>query len=131
MDEYEAKKIRLRNALAEKKEHPDRSWKLLARKWNISDKTIAKYWKSGLEPDDTPRPNESKMALKSDFLEQRLVQLLLSLSDSGNPMTNRQVVDLAEEMARDIGTLGPDEHLSHTWLGDFKRRRPVTFQPSC
>ena len=65
VDEYEAKKIRLRNALAEKKEHPDRSWKLLARKWNISDKTIAKYWKSGWSL-TIPRPNESKMALKSD-----------------------------------------------------------------
>jgi hypothetical protein len=125
MEEYEARKIRLANALAEKKKHPDRSWKLLSRKWSISDKTLAKYWKEQLDPSDAPRPNERRLALKSDFVEQRLVQIVLTLSDSGAPLTSREVTELAETMARDLGTLEPDQHLSRQWLGDFKARRPV------
>jgi hypothetical protein len=119
------KKYRLAKALAAKKKHPEKSWKLLARKWAISDKTIAKYWYSGLDPEDAPRPNEGKLALTSDFIEQRLVQILLSLSDSGTPLTNRAVVDLAEDMARDLGTLGPGQHLGRAWLNKFKTRRSV------
>ena len=58
-------------------------------------------------------------------MEQRLVQILLSMSDSGAALTTDEVVDLAETMARDLGTLGPDEHLGHSWLGGFKNRRTV------
>ena len=78
-----------------------------------------------LDPSDAPGPNERRLALKSDFVEQRLVQIVLTLSDSGAPLTSREVTELAETMARDLGTLEPDQHLSRQWLGDFKARRPV------
>ena len=112
-------------ALAEKKDNPEVSWNLLAQKWLISDKTLKHYWDENLDPEDAPRPNERKLALKSDYVEQRLVQILLSMSDSGAALTTDEVVDLAETMARDLGTLGPDEHLGHSWLGGFKNRRTV------
>lgn len=111
--------------MASKQKHPERSWRLLAKKWNISDKTLAKYWHSGLDPENAPRVNEGRLALTSDFIEQRLVLLLLSLNESGTDLTSQGVVQLAEEMARDLGTLAPGQHLGRTWLTKFKARRPV------
>lgn len=79
------------------------------------------YWDENLNPEDAPR----RLALKSDYVEQRLVQILLSLSESGAALTTDEVVDLTETMASDLGTLGPDEHLGHSRLGGFRNRRTV------
>lgn len=118
-------KRRLAGAIREKQKHPDISWIELSRNWGLSDKTIKKYWTHQINPQFAPRRNEHFLALGSDHFEQRIIQVLLYLSDAGTPLNSREVRRLAGDLARDVGVLAPDANLSSKWLWGFKKRRPV------
>jgi hypothetical protein len=116
-------------ALAEKRKHPELSFKALARMFYAgglgpSHKAIRRYYNEGIDALAAPAWNESKLALGTHYLEQRLVHYLLFLSDGAMPMNDSAIIQLASGMARDLGTLPPGKDLSRHWLRRFKQRRP-------